>query len=98
MLLKYLKFLYNQQNPNDIDIFRKKMMFLQLLSNKKDSDAQLLFWYIIHEIEFEIEPFLINKLIPEQEIEKINWLSLSTNEKLKERRKIISIKEEYKKK
>ncbi len=59
MLLKYLIFLYNQEYIDDINIFRKKMMFLQLLSNKKDSDAQLLFWYIIHELEFELEYFFI---------------------------------------
>ena len=95
MLLKYLIFLYNQKIPNDINIFRKKMMFLQLLSNKKDSDAQLLFWYIIHELEFQIEYFIIDRLIPEQEIEKINWSSLSKNEKDKVRKKIRITKEEY---
>lgn len=96
-LLKYLIFLYNQKNPNDINIFRKKMIFLQLLSNKKDSDAQLLFWYIIHELEFEIEYFVIDRLIPEKEKENVNWPSLSPNEKFKERQKIISIIKEYKK-
>jgi hypothetical protein len=100
MLLKYLIFLYDQKIPNDIDIniFRKKMMFLQLLSNKKDSDAQLLFWYIIHELEFGIKYSVINRLIPEQEIEKINWSSLSTNEKFKIRKNIIIKREEYLKK
>jgi hypothetical protein len=100
MLLKYLIFLYNQKIPNDIDIniFRKKMIFLQLLSNKKDSDAQLLFWYIIHELDFQIEYLVINSLIPEQKIEKINWSSLSTNEKNKVRKNRRIKKEEYLKK
>ena len=58
ILLNYLIFLYNQKYSDDINIFRKKMIFLKLLSNKKDSnkkdsDAQLLFWYIIHELQLE---------------------------------------------
>ena len=97
MLLEYLKFLYNQQNPHDIDIFRKKMIFLQLLSNKKNSDAQLLFWYIIHEIEFDIENSIINKLIP-VEIPQINWSSLSTKERYEVRENIRKKKNEYLKK
>jgi hypothetical protein len=41
-------------NNNDIQIFRKKMRFLQLLRDKKISDAQLLLWYIIHEMDQNI--------------------------------------------
>ncbi len=98
MLLKYLIFLYKQEYPDDINIFRKKMIFLKLLSNKECYDAQLLFWYIIHELEFNIECFLINKLIPPPKIENRNLSSLSLNEKIKERKKISSIKEENLKK
>ena len=97
ILLNYLIFLYNEQNINDINIFRKKMIFLQLLSNKKDSDAQLLFWYIIHELEFNIK-YSINKLIPEL----INIGRINKNKSLEERRKMrknMAQKiEEYKKK
>jgi len=96
-LHKYLMFLYNQKNPNDINIFRKKMIFLQLLFNKKAYNAQLLFWFIIHELYFCIYS-IIDKLIPEQEIEKINWSSLSKNEKFKARQKIKKEREEYLKK
>ena len=66
ILLKYLIHLYNQQNQNDmydINIFRKKKIFLQLLHNKRESDAKILFWFIIHELEFGIEYFLIDRLI-----------------------------------
>jgi hypothetical protein len=90
--------LYNQKNPNDINIFKKKMIFLQLLSNKKDSDAQLLFWYIIHELEFEIENYVINRIIPKLEIPQTNWSSLSPNEKNKVRKNIRTKREEYLKK
>jgi hypothetical protein len=76
ILLKYLIFLYNQKYSDDINIFRKKMLFLQLLHNKKKSDAQLLFWFIIHELEFGIEYFLIDRLIKKNNIEtKKNILS-----------------------
>ena len=39
------------------------MLFLQLLHNKRESDAKILFWFIIHELEFGIEYFLIDRLI-----------------------------------
>lgn len=76
MLLKYLIFLYNQKYSDDINIFRKKMIFLKLLSNKKDSnkkdsDAQLLFWYIIHELELNkyfIEKHFIFNINSKKEI------------------------------
>ena len=86
ILLKYLIHLYNQQNQNDIKIFRKKMIFLQLLHNKREYDAKILFWFIIQELNFGIYS-LIDKLIPEQEIKKINWLSLSPNEKFEKRKR-----------
>ena len=76
MLLKYLIFLYKQKYSDDINIFRKKMIFLKLLSNKKDSnkkdsDAQLLFWYIIHELELNeyfIEKHFIFNINSKKEI------------------------------
>ena len=76
MLLKYLIFLYEQKYSDDINIFRKKMIFLKLLSNKKDSnkkdsDAQLLFWYIIHELELReyfIEKHFIFNINSKKEI------------------------------
>ncbi len=93
-LLKYLIFLYNQEYIDDINIFKKKKIFLQLLSNKKDSDAQLLFWYIIHEIVFDIEYYAINRLIPVK-IPKKNLSSLSENEKKKVRQNSRKEKKEY---
>jgi len=63
ILFKYLINLYNRQNQNDINIFKKKKIFLQLLSNKKDSDAQKLFWFIIHELDLE-EYDIFDRLIP----------------------------------
>jgi len=72
ILLKYLIHLYNQQNQNDmydINIFRKKKIFLQLLHNKRESDAKILFWFIIHELEFAIEYSLIDRLIKKNKIE-----------------------------
>jgi hypothetical protein len=100
MLLKYLIHLYNQQNQNDmydINIFRKKKIFLQLLHNKRESDAKILFWFIIHELGFGIE-FLVNKLIPKLQIEKRNWLILSNNERFKEIEKNILKRHDYLKK
>ena len=78
-LLKYLIFLYNQEYIDDINIFKKKKIFLQLLSNKKDSDAQLLFWYIIHEISFGIDYHIIDRLINDPNTENVN-MSKSANE------------------
>ena len=101
ILLKYLIHLYNQQNQNDmydINIFRKKKIFLQLLHNKSESDAKILFWFIIHELEFSIEYYVIDRLIPEPQIQNINFSSLSQNERKKERRKYISNIKEYKNK
>ena len=37
----------------------KKMIFLQLLWNKKASDAQLLIWFIIHEMEHNINDIIL---------------------------------------
>jgi len=96
-LLKHLIFLYNQEYIDDINIFKKNMIFLQLLSNKKDSDAQKLFWYIIHEIEFDIKNYIINNLIP-YESPIINWESLSNNERIKVRKSITNARVEYFKK
>jgi hypothetical protein len=81
ILLKYLIFLYNQKYPNDIKIFRKKMLFLQLLADKNNSDAQLLFWFIIHEFD-SINWYINYRLIPKQQNNekiKISILSKHTN-------------------
>ncbi len=98
-LQKYLMFLYNQKNPNDINIFRKKMIFLQLLFNKKAYNAQLLFWFIIHEI-YSIDWYLNISIIPEQQNKKKrkNILLLSNNERVKARQNIKKEREEYLKK
>ena len=53
-LTKYLILLYVQQPINDINIFRDKMIFLQLLYNKRNSDAQILLWFIVHELDMSI--------------------------------------------
>jgi hypothetical protein len=54
--------IYSQPNfnDNDIKIFMKKMIFLQLLWKKKALDAQLLIWFIIHEMEHNIESIMFN--------------------------------------
>ncbi len=62
-VMDYLEFLYNKPNPNDIEIFRKKKIFLQLLSDKKAYDSQLLLWYIIHEVNQNILEILKKYII-----------------------------------
>jgi hypothetical protein len=76
----------------------KKKIFLQLLHNKEESDAQLLFWLIIHELEFSIEDYVIDKLIPVPVLQKRNLSNLSHNNKIKERRIYLLHIKEYKKK
>lgn len=59
ILIKYLVNLYKNINNSNIDIsiFKTKMLFLKLLSNKKYYDAQLLFWLLINEYNFNINIF-----------------------------------------
>jgi hypothetical protein len=50
-------------NDNDIKIFMKRMIFLQLLWKKKASDAQLLIWFIIHEMEHNIKDIIFRSFL-----------------------------------
>ena len=54
--------IYSQPNfnDNDIKIFMEKMIFLQLLWKRKALDAQLLIWFIIHEMNQSIIYILRN--------------------------------------
>ena len=62
-LKKYYKYIYSQYPLNDIELFKQKMIFLQILWNKKKSDAQLFLWFILHESEcFEILLIIKNDL------------------------------------
>ena len=81
-LMKYLNILYKNSNSNDIQIFRIKMRFLQLLRDKKVSDAQLLLWYIIHEISQDIYYILRKYIILPKSAENNTHLMLKNyNEK-----------------
>jgi len=80
--MKYLNILYKNSNSNDIQIFRIKMRFLQLLRDKKVSDAQLLLWYIIHEISQDIYYILRKYIILPKSAENNTHLMLKNyNEK-----------------
>jgi hypothetical protein len=48
-LEEYYKYIYSQKKLNDIELFKEKMIFLQLLLSKKNDDATLFLWYILHE-------------------------------------------------
>jgi hypothetical protein len=56
-LEKYYKYIYSQKKLNDIELFKEKMIFLQLLLSKKNDDSTLFLWYILHEqLNFDILP------------------------------------------
>ena len=63
-LRNYLLNLYEGQNRNNMEIdiksFKKKMIFLQILYTKKESDAQILFWILINEYFFDITKIFFN--------------------------------------
>jgi hypothetical protein len=48
-LIQYFNYIYSQSNPNDIQLFKEKMIFLKLLKNKHNEELQLLLWHLIHE-------------------------------------------------
>lgn len=64
-LSRSLILMYRQPNfnDNDIKIFMKRMIFLQLLWKKKASDAQLLIWFIIHEMEHNIKDIIFRSFL-----------------------------------
>lgn len=47
--IQYLKNIYSETPINDIQIFKEKMIFLQLLKDKNNEELQLLLWHLIHE-------------------------------------------------
>lgn len=93
VLIKYLNFLYKNSNNNDIQIFRKKMIFLQLLRDKKISDAQLLLWYIIHEMDQNIFYILRKYIIIPQN--KMNLLQEIKNRKIEQFKIVFDILSKY---
>ena len=48
-LIQYFKYIYSQSHPNDIQLFKEKMIFLKLLKDKNNEELQLLLWHLIHE-------------------------------------------------
>jgi hypothetical protein len=48
-LIQYFQYIYSQSSINDINLFKDKMIFLELLKNKNNEELQLLLWYLIHE-------------------------------------------------
>ena len=48
-LIQYFEYIYSQSPINDIQLFKEKMIFLQLLKDKNNEELQLLLWHLIHE-------------------------------------------------
>ena len=48
-LIQYFEYIYSQSPINDIQLFKEKMIFLQLLKDKNNDELQLLLWHLIHE-------------------------------------------------
>lgn len=48
-LIQYFNYIYSQSNPNDIQLFKEKMIFLKLLKDKNNEELQHLLWHLIHE-------------------------------------------------
>jgi hypothetical protein len=58
-LTEYLINLYNNHQYNDIQIFKQKKIFLQLLWMKDNNvDSQQLLWYFVHEMDQSINSIL----------------------------------------
>ena len=48
-IIQYFQYIYSQSPLNDIQLFKEKMIFLQLLKDKNNEELQLLLWHLIHE-------------------------------------------------